>query len=267
LELREQVLRRVAQLEAPRRSERLEAQRELLALGEKIRPILESLPMPADFEPREALRYVEQHLVPAPRTVTIPAGRYRVGSDDLEDRNPPREVELGSFTLDVTEVTCFEYFRYVTETGAPPPADWRGGRYAYGEELYPVRSVSFAEARRFAAWAGGRLPTADEWEVAGHLGTGTAYPWGEEAPRRHRNAMGALLPVLSESRDVSPAGCYDLAGSLSEWVELPSGVPAYRGGHYLARARYLRITLAPLTLTNGEPRKTVGLRLADRGGG
>jgi len=196
----------------------------------------------------------------------VPAGRHRVGSDDRMDQNPRREVELPAFTLDRTEVTNLEFYAFVQASGAKVPPEWseHGGRYPYGAEALPVQGVSFADAGRFAAWVGGRLPTADEWEVAAHAGRGTPFPWGDEQPGLLQNASGRLPAVGSETRDRSPLGILDLAGSLREWVVGSAGA-AFRGGCFNGRLTELRVTRAPSTIPDGRGLPTVGFRVADRG--
>ncbi len=257
--------RLVRLLESPRREERLQAKWDLLALGPGIRALLESLPSPQEYGPARDWEYILDHLVNEIETVTIPAGTFKVGSRLRQDQNPPREVTLPAFTIDRTEVTCFEYARYLRATGATAPGHWVGSQYRYGEERLPVSNVSYADATKYAAWVGGRLPTADEWEVAGHLGTRQPFPWGTELPRPLRSAQGVLLPVSSEPLDLSKSGCFDLAASVSEWVSLPQGIAAYRGGHHLSRVDFFRLTRVPFVIRGGQPRMNVGFRVVNRG--
>jgi len=254
----------VAQLAAPSRGQRLEAQELLLALSDDDARALETAVAPDGFEARAALDYARTHR-PAPVLQSVvPAGRYHVGSSLASDRNPKRDVTLDAFSIDDCEVTCFEYWRFVRATGTPPPSGWVDGRYAYGGERLPLGNVSPDEAQRFAAWVGGRLPTSDEWEVAATGGTGRPFPWDEAAIPRLANSVGVLVDVRSEPQDHSPFGGFDFCGSLREWVVAMDGSVAPRGG-WLNSGQfvYLRLTRAAdggLT----ERRPFIGLRVCNR---
>lgn len=254
----------VRQLAAPTRDERLSAQAELMALAGSAAESLDGVAAPPGFEARAALEYIRAHRPAPARQVAVPAGRYRVGSSFPRDRNPEREVTLAAFRIDDAEVTCFEYWRFLRATKGPAPPSWVDERYSYGGERLPVGNVAPDEARRFAEWVGGRLPTTDEWEVAATGGTGHPFPWAETAFPRLANFNGALVEVRSEPQDRSPFGGFDFCASLREWVVLADGSVAPRGGWINSgQFLYLRLTRAA-DETLKERRPIIGLRVCDR---
>jgi formylglycine-generating enzyme required for sulfatase activity len=102
---------------------------------------------------------------------------------------------------------------------------------------WPVAHVSWADARAFAAWCGGRLPTEAEWEHAARGGLpDPVYPWGDEEPDDRRilcNIWQGRFPDENTAADgfagTSPvrafppngAGLFDMAGNVWEWTADP----------------------------------------------
>ena len=207
-------------------------------------------------------------------TVVLPVGEYAVGvpakaripsllahipRDRLALVSGMFEGKEGHGTLELhltaREITRREYAAFLrdpfvalgfhAEANQPRdhdhrPPDWEA---QLREPDLPVVNVDWWSAYAFASWAGGRLPTAEEWESAASGQGRRIYPWGDDwkavvntAPsdqfvRRPRAAGEA-------DYDATPEGLFAMGGNVSEWTRSVSGTSGrysvvVKGGNYL----------------------------------
>lgn len=146
------------------------------------------------------------------RMLLVPTGDFIYGENSPDSPRPRQTISLKGFYVDETEVSNKEYKQFVDATGhtAPKSADFTTA------PDNPVTGVTYEDAQAFAAWAGKRLPTEEEWEKAARGVDGRRYPWGEEpwingVPTR-------LQPVNSFPDRKSPNGALNMAGNVFEWT-------------------------------------------------
>ena len=151
-----------------------------------------------NFPARAAVRVTAAPTAPHPSVpagmVAVPAGRhaltvsYRLRETGLYGEAPyvdewkplpprlhqavtvARDVTLHRFAIAEREVTVGEFAAFVEASGYRPvrPERFDGALDAAPDA--PVTHVELADARAYAAWAGLRLPTEDEWQVADEAG-------------------------------------------------------------------------------------------------
>jgi formylglycine-generating enzyme required for sulfatase activity len=151
--------------------------------------------------------------------VTISAGGFHMGSmDGSADGRPLHPVQISkSFSLYRYEVTNAQYRRFVEETGWREPASWDDPRVNAPDQ--PQVGVSWQDAAAYAAWAGGRLPTEAEWELAARGREDRLYAWGSADPDEAKCVFsGKRAGRVGMRKDgAAPSGAEDLTGNVAEW--------------------------------------------------
>jgi formylglycine-generating enzyme required for sulfatase activity len=173
---------------------------------------------------------------PAPDMVTVPAGPFVLGSDEVdtegrsqefggrrpwyEDEHPRQRMTLGTFRIDRTEVTEAAYAAFVREVHYPPPPDWTGTPAAPERPDLPVTQVNWMDAQNYCHWRGARLPSEFEWEKAARGPDGRVYPYGDtfDPERANSGKEGEIAPVGRYAGSASPYGAVDMAGNVWEWT-------------------------------------------------
>lgn len=187
--------------------------------------------------------------------VLVRGGTFVFGQKEPQPKNlcghdylmPEQTAELAKFYIDQHEVTNAQYAAFVRETGHRPPSHWRGRTPPEAIANAPVANVSWKDAGAYAAWAGKRLPTEQEWEYATRGSDGRLFPWGNDEPEpRHaiffRHTDGPVA-VGSCPAGISPFGCLDMAGNVLEWTATPiadTSEYVIRGGEWTSVPENLR---------------------------
>jgi formylglycine-generating enzyme required for sulfatase activity len=172
----------------------------------------------------------------------VPAGSFTMGSPEdegQEEEHPQHTVYLDPFWIDQTEVTNAQYRRCM-EAGfcrVPQCEPWDPQPTYFDKALsdHAVACVSWFDAARYCEWAGGRLPSEAEWEMAARGPQSTTFPWGDEFDGARLNfcdlsceyrpegaefddGQSKDAPVGSYPSGASPYGALDMAGNVWEWA-------------------------------------------------
>jgi formylglycine-generating enzyme required for sulfatase activity len=169
--------------------------------------------------------------------IFIPGGTFMMGCNEGSAKHrPSHPVEVAPFYIDRFPVTNRDYERFIRETEHPIPhyevswCDTRGYNWDPQTQMYPedkadhpVVLVTWQDALAYANWAGKRLPTEAEWELAARGLACRVWPWGDKPLAEHSNTSeagaGSTTPVGSFSPNGdTPEGVADLIGNVWEWT-------------------------------------------------
>lgn len=160
--------------------------------------------------------------------------------EEAYDDEALRKVDLNRYRIGKYPVSVAQYAKYLDERGEPDrePQDWAAQQE---HPNWPVVNVNWHQASAYCAWAGGRLPSEEEWERAARGPDCTKYPWGNwdidpTKANYGQSKIGHPTPVGLYPAGGSAEGALDMIGNVLEWTSSPweEGSEAYvwRGGAF-----------------------------------
>jgi ergothioneine biosynthesis protein EgtB len=188
--------------------------------------------------------------------VDVPSGTHLLGAQPedgfvFDNEKWAHPVEVRAFAMARHAVTQGEFAEFVGDGGYANRAHWSDAGWTWREreraerppywrregsawmrrrfdawvslesELAMVH-VSWHEAQAYCRWAGRRLPTEAEWEVAAGGYEKRRYPWGDD-PARAADANLDLrrldcVDVAAHAAADSAFGCRQMFGNVWEWT-------------------------------------------------
>jgi len=144
--------------------------------------------------------------------------------------------QVAPFLLDETEVTVAAYRECVVQGRCSPPSTGQLCNWAQADrDDHPINCVDWMQAGSYCDWAGRRLPTQSEWNLAACGSDGRTYPWGDEAGSEQDcfgrgekwEGLGGHAHIASPPLGTCPvrarvarsaAGVIGMGGNVAEWT-------------------------------------------------
>ena len=194
--------------------------------GAPIKPETGSSSVTASTTPRVAVIPPAQPsaLVPTvePEMVTLPGGKFSMGSNDDPSEKPIHQVDVKPFAISKFPITVHQWNQCVAANAC--------ANKGTGKDDAPVTNVSWGDTQKFIEWISRitqkeyRLPSEAEWEYAARGGMQTKYWWGDQRLPGMANCNGcneaydATQPTKVGSFKPNPFGLYDMGGGVDQWV-------------------------------------------------
>ncbi len=180
--------------------------------GEQLIALAQTLGLPLPIPPLGLAGAVREPLL-------VPATRWQMGTTEggfmFDNEGAPYTEAVPEFEIDAQPVTWAQYVEFVDDSGydredlwSPEGWQWlerqaahegrRGPRHVdeigtasgavmqlrFGKRVraagnQPATHVTWWEADAWARWAGRRLATEIEWEIAAHTAAGRGFRWGD----------------------------------------------------------------------------------------
>ena len=173
--------------------------------GEVLATLSQSLGLPAPWLPQQAI-------YPRRPPLSFPAATWQLGSPAggfaFDNERPALPHQVPEFEIDSHAVTWDQYAEFVGDGGYDEPRWWTPDGWAWvqqGQRRSPrhvdqlrhgvlvqrfgqavrvpmdqaAMHLTWYEADAWCRWAGRRLPTEVEWELAAHQGASRGFRWGQ----------------------------------------------------------------------------------------
>jgi sulfatase modifying factor 1 len=256
--------------------------------GDHSRPAGNYLPPPAApsiscAHPRPLTHYTRPQVKDS--FVLVQGGPYLIGKHNFPE-NPLRKITVAPFHIAVFETTNRQFAAFINATGYLTDAEkghnalvfepgleefrweedntacWRYpngiGRGGIDDRMdHPVTAISYCDILAYCKWAGVRLPTLEEWEVACRAGSTSNYFFGDKDDKIgeyaniwHNNdhltadsSDGYMYTAPVGSFAPNPWGLYDMYGNVFEFCSgrlspaESSNIAHVRGGSWWCSAR------------------------------
>lgn len=178
-------------------------------------------------------RYVHEKLEQAGAPlyfVVIEPGDFIVGAPDNDIRPgelPRRKLPLDKpYLISTTEVSVKQYAVFAAAEGdSKAGTAWKPANDDEAAGQLPVAKVSFQQAKNFAEFVDGVLPTELQWERAARGTEGRKYPWAEGGEPTDKlcnlnfGKVGGLVAVDALPAGATPDGILNMLGNVAEWCD------------------------------------------------
>lgn len=183
----------------------------------------------------------------------VPAGQVTINNSlTAQPGSSEMDIEVEPYLLDVYCVTNARFQMFVDaggydeldywpeeiwphlielkdQTGNPGPRFWRNSRHNLVLSNHPVVGISWFEAQAFTLWAGQRLPTEAEWQMAASWQIKSStdvmrrFPWGDAMDAKKCNIwasrVGRTVDVDQYPNGAAPNHAMQLVGNVWEWTD------------------------------------------------
>ncbi|HZE96346.1 MAG TPA: SUMF1/EgtB/PvdO family nonheme iron enzyme [Planctomycetota bacterium] len=183
------------------------------------------------LKPEDLARFIRNNIEVSERHLEDDPDRTRFFTDreDFRERSgnagflqpllaalcPPASVDVRPFRLARRPVSVGEYDAYKRAVGIA----WTPPLHAKPDHF--VSGVSWEDAKAYAAWAGARLPTTAEWQLAARGAEGRFFPWGPDwipAADALKNFTWRMTwPPGKYPGLTTPEGLLDMVTGHGEW--------------------------------------------------